>query len=105
MMMPHDKIPVPSPNESERDTEIKQPSEKTSVQLFATDDLVPQPEAIYVNLPPWDVEGAREFLRYLREEGDEKEQRETFEYLVRVLDEDRMSGRKLFPAEMKGVTW
>lgn len=27
---------------------------------------------------------------------DEKEQRETFEYLKKVLDEDRLSDRKLF---------
>ena len=29
-------------------------------------------------------------------EGDEKEQRETFEYLKQALDEDRPSDRKLF---------
>jgi hypothetical protein len=28
---------------------------------------------------------------------DEEEQRETGEYLLRVLDEDRLSSRKLFP--------
>jgi hypothetical protein len=33
------------------------------------------------------------------------EQQETGEYLVRVLDEDRLSDRKLFPPELKGVTW
>lgn len=38
-------------------------------------------------------------------EGDPEEQRETGEYLVRVLDEDRLAHRKLFPPEMKGVTW
>lgn len=37
--------------------------------------------------------------------GDAVEQRETGEYLIRVLDEDRLSIRKLFPAEKKGVTW
>ena len=30
---------------------------------------------------------------------------ETGEYLIRVLDEDRLSDRKLFPAELKGITW
>ena len=30
-------------------------------------------------------------------EGDEQEQRETLEYLVQMLDEDRLSDRKLFP--------
>ncbi|MCG3160854.1 MAG: hypothetical protein JMDDDDMK_01929 [Acidobacteria bacterium] len=39
------------------------------------------------------------------DEGDEKEQKETGEYLIRVLDEDRLSDRKLFPVELKGVSW
>jgi excisionase family DNA binding protein len=30
-------------------------------------------------------------------EGDEEEQRETWEYLKKALDEDRLSNRKLFP--------
>jgi plasmid stability protein len=38
-------------------------------------------------------------------EGDAAEQRETGEYLIRTLDEDRLSDRKLFPADLKGVTW
>jgi hypothetical protein len=38
-------------------------------------------------------------------EGDSEEQRETGEYLVRVLDVDRLADRKLFPPELKGVTW
>ena len=33
------------------------------------------------------------------------EQRETLEQLVRGLDEDRLSDRKLFPRELKGKTW
>jgi hypothetical protein len=33
------------------------------------------------------------------------EQQETGDYLIRVLDEDRLSERKLFPPELKGVTW
>ena len=36
---------------------------------------------------------------------DADDQRETGDYLVRVLDEDRLSGRKLFPPELKGQTW
>jgi hypothetical protein len=39
------------------------------------------------------------------DEGDEAEQRETWNYLVRVLDEDRTSARKLFPKELQGVSW
>jgi len=38
-------------------------------------------------------------------EGDPEEQRATGEYLVQALDEDRLSDRKLFPPELKGVTW
>ena len=34
-----------------------------------------------------------------------EEQRETIEYLVRALDEDRLSDRKLFPEELKGESW
>ena len=36
---------------------------------------------------------------------DEAEQQETGEYLARVLDEDRLSNRILFPPELKGGTW
>ena len=39
------------------------------------------------------------------DEDDAGEQRETGAYLVRSLDEDRLSGRQLFPTEHKGVTW
>lgn len=39
------------------------------------------------------------------EEEDSEEQQETGDYLVRALDEDRLSNRKLFPPELKGVTW
>ena len=39
------------------------------------------------------------------EDGDVEEQRETGEYLLRSLDEDRLSDRKLFPHELEGVTW
>lgn len=38
-------------------------------------------------LQSWDVEGSPE----------QEEQRETWEYLKRALDEDRLSDRKLFP--------
>ena len=36
---------------------------------------------------------------------DAGEQRETLEHLVRTLDEDRLSNRKLFPEESKGKSW
>ena len=42
---------------------------------------------------------------WMDEEDEAGEQRETGEYLVRTLDEDRLSGRQLFPTEHKRVTW
>lgn len=36
---------------------------------------------------------------------DSQEQKETGEYLIHALDQDRISERKLFPIEMKGITW
>lgn len=39
------------------------------------------------------------------EDKDAQEQKETGEYLLQVLDEDRLSDRRLFPPELKGVTW
>jgi hypothetical protein len=44
-------------------------------------------------------------LRSWRDPALAAEQKETGEYLVRVLDEDRTSERKLFPQELKGVSW
>ena len=44
-------------------------------------------------------------LQSWMEEGDAQEQKETGEYLIRALDEDRLSNRPLFPLELKGVTW
>ena len=39
------------------------------------------------------------------DEEDEQEQQETGEYLIEALDQDRLSERPLFPAELKEVTW
>lgn len=39
------------------------------------------------------------------EDEDEVEQQETGQYLLQTLDEDRLSERKLFPLESKGITW
>jgi hypothetical protein len=58
------------------------------------------------HLPPKDRR--QELVTLLQkwiDEDDADEQRETGDYLVGALDEDRLSGRKLFPAELKGVTW
>jgi len=37
--------------------------------------------------------------------GDSVEQKNTDDFLVRTLDEDRLSNRKLFPPELEGATW
>jgi hypothetical protein len=39
------------------------------------------------------------------DEDDVQEQQETGDYLIQALDEDRLSDRKLFPNELKGITW
>ncbi|WP_224092595.1 hypothetical protein [Nostoc sp. MS1] len=44
-------------------------------------------------------------LQYWIDEDDTEEQKETGEYLIQALDEDRLSNRQLFPVELKGVTW
>jgi len=36
---------------------------------------------------------------------DDDEQQETGQYLIHALDADRLSERKLFPPELKGITW
>lgn len=58
------------------------------------------------SLPPKD--GNPQLVAMLQswlEEGDSTEQKETGDYLIRALDEDRLSDRKLFPPELEGVTW
>jgi hypothetical protein len=46
-----------------------------------------------------------ELLQSWIQDGDAQEQKETGEFLVQALDEDRLSDRPLFPPELKGVTW
>lgn len=36
---------------------------------------------------------------------DDEEQQETGQYLIHALDNDRLSERKLFPDQLKGITW
>jgi hypothetical protein len=58
------------------------------------------------HLPPGDRRAAvLALLRSWVDEGDADEQKQTGDYLVRALDEDRLSDRKLFPPELEGVTW
>jgi len=60
------------------------------------------------HLPPQNKQS--ELVRLLQswidaDDTDAMEQEETGEYLVQRLDEDRLSDRKLFPVELKGITW
>jgi hypothetical protein len=48
---------------------------------------------------------AASLLQSWIDHGNPAEQKTTYEYLTRVLDEDRSSDRKLFPADLKGVNW
>ena len=51
------------------------------------------------------AEGLGSLLRSWMDEENAEEQRETIEYLVRALDEDRLPDCKLFPEELKGESW
>lgn len=46
-----------------------------------------------------------ELLQSWIDDGEAEEQKETSDFLIQALDEDRPSDRKLFPPELKGVTW
>ncbi len=39
------------------------------------------------------------------DEADSEDQRETGEYLIHALDDDRSSNRRLFTPDLRGVTW
>jgi hypothetical protein len=68
--------------------------ETLALQLLASSVLLKQKQAKAVSL-----------LQSWMEDEDAKEQQETGQYLIHSLDDDRLSERKLFPPEMKGVTW
>jgi len=58
------------------------------------------------HLPVKDPRGELvDLLQSWIDQNEDQEQKETGEYLIRVLDEDRLSGRSLFPPELEGVTW
>jgi len=55
------------------------------------------------HLPSKEIQGTlATLLRSWIVEGDPQEQKETGEYLIRALDEDRLSERRLFPLELEG---
>jgi len=68
--------------------------EAFALQLLTNSVLLKQKQAAATNL-----------LQSWLDSEDEEEQQETGQYLIQVLDDDRLSERKLFPAELKGITW
>ena len=55
---------------------------------------------------PYDhTKGLDSLMQLWMGEENTVEQRETLEYLLRALDEDRLSDRKLFPEELKDESW
>lgn len=79
-------------------------TQETQCQRLSRDDYTMA--LLDKSLPP--QEQRTELITLLQawiDEGDPEEQRETGEYLIRALDEDRLSERPLFPPELKGMTW
>ncbi len=76
----------------EEETRLRNEAERQGVPA---EDLVLN--AVRKLLPPARNVAAIRALEEVYDDGDEEEQRETWEYLKRVLDEDRLSYRKLFP--------
>jgi len=68
--------------------------EALAVQLLTNSILPKQKQTEAVNL-----------LQSWIDDEDDEEQQETGQYLTQALDDDRLSERKLFPAELKGITW
>ncbi|ELS03633.1 hypothetical protein Xen7305DRAFT_00033570 [Xenococcus sp. PCC 7305] len=68
--------------------------EAVTLQLLTSSILDKQKQAEAVSL-----------IQSWIDDEDVEEQQETGQFLIKALDEDRLSERKLFPIEMKGVTW
>jgi len=68
--------------------------ESVTLQLLTSFIVLRQKQTKAVNL-----------LQSWIDDEDIEEQQETGQYLIYSLDEDRLSERKLFPLEMKGVSW
>lgn len=56
-------------------------------------------------IQPKDQSGLVALLDSWEKDGDVEEHRETLEYLIRALDENRPEGYKHFPPELKGKSW
>ncbi len=85
-MTPQDKI------------EWEEVAELEPESLPEIDQFAISPDDQPFELPTCNFEEAIALLRSWREdESDAEEQRETMEFLVRALDEDRFTTRKLFP--------
>ena len=61
--------------------------------------------AVNKHMQRMDQSGLLALLDSWMKEGDAEEQKETIEYLIRALDENRPEGYKLFPPELKGKSW
>ncbi|MBF2083457.1 hypothetical protein [Thermoleptolyngbya sp. C42_A2020_037] len=68
--------------------------EALALQLLTKSILLKQRQAEAVQL-----------LQSWIDDEDSEEQQETGQYLVETLDNDRLSDRRLFPPELKGITW
>lgn len=68
--------------------------EALALQLLASSIVLKQKQIEAVNL-----------LQSWIDDENDKEQQETGLYLIHALDDDRLSERKLFPSELKGITW
>lgn len=68
--------------------------EALALQLLTNSILLKQKQTEAVSL-----------LQSWIDDEDGKEQQETGQYLINALDDDRLSERKLFPSELKGITW
>ncbi|NEP09439.1 MAG: hypothetical protein F6K14_04210 [Symploca sp. SIO2C1] len=68
--------------------------EAIALQLLTNSILLKQEQA-----------GAVKLLQSWIDDEDAEEQQETGQYLIHALDDDRLSERKLFPSELKGISW
>lgn len=68
--------------------------EAVALQLLESSILLKQKQTEAVSL-----------LQSWIDDEDDQEQQETGLYLIHTLDDDRLSKRKLFPSELKGITW